>query len=108
MLSITTDRRRRTAAPAPLFGRQRFDAGRPQGGIGLDANGVGQPDFGDAVAKVRVVAIARVGQYERGLDPRGDGVTQLIQSDLRLGLEDDIVRYACLRSSGRVVTPFVR
>jgi hypothetical protein len=75
-----------------LLGRQGFDAGRPQGGVGLDADGVGQPDLGDAVAKARVVAIARVGQYERGADPGGDGVTQLIQSDLRLGLEDDSVR----------------
>ena len=40
-----------------------------------------------APPKVRVVAIARVGQYERGLDPGGDGVTQLIQSDLWLGLD---------------------
>src|ERR1700733_1224472 len=108
MLGITTDCRRWTAAPTPLFGRQGFAAGRPQGGGGLDADGVGQPDLGDAGAEVRFVAIARVGQYERGIDPGGDGLTQLIQSDLRLGLEDDIVRNACLRSSGRSVTPFMR
>src|SRR6478609_1635576 len=103
MLGITTNRRRWAAASTPLFGRQGFDARWPQGGGGLDADSVRQIDLGDAVAEVRVVAVARIGQYERGIDPGGNGVTQLIQSDLRLGLEDGIVRYACLRSSGRVV-----
>ncbi len=77
------------------------------GGGGLDANGVGQPDLGNAITEVRIVTITRVGQYDRGIDPGGDGGTQLIQSDLRLGLEDDIVRNACLRSSGRGITPFM-
>jgi hypothetical protein len=108
MLGITTDCRRRTSTPTPLFGWQGSDAGRPQGGGGLDADGVGQSDLGDAIAEIRVVAITCVGQYDRGIDPGGDGATQLIQSDLRLGLEDDIVRNACLRSPGRDLTPFMR
>ena len=46
----------------------------------MDANGVGHPDLGDAVAEVGVVAIARVGQHAGGIDPGGDGVAQLVQS----------------------------
>ena len=62
MRGVTTDRRCWTTPPAPLSGRQRLVAGRPQDGGGLDANGIRQADFGDAIAKVGVVAVACVGQ----------------------------------------------
>src|SRR3954453_3734012 len=94
MLGVATDRGGRTATPAPLLWRQRFHTRRPQAGRGLDADGIGKADFGDAVAEIGVVAVSRVGQCDFGVDPGRNGRTQLVKSDLRLGLEDDIVGYA--------------
>ena len=91
-----------------MLGRQRLGAGRPQGGGGLDADGIGKADLGDAVAKVGVVAVACVGQYNFGFDPGGAGGAELVQRDLGLGLEDDIIRHACLSSPVRVIGPLMR
>src|SRR5689334_16870535 len=108
MLGVATDRGGGTATPAPLLWRQRFHARRPQAGRGLDADGIGKTDFGYAVAELGVVAVSRVGQCDFGVDPGGNGRTQLVKSDLRLGLEDDIVGYASCGTSGRIINPLMR
>src|SRR3954449_7698782 len=100
MLGVATQRGGRTATPAPLLWRQRFHARRPQAGGGLDTDGIGQADLGDAVAEIGVVAVSRVGQYDFGVDPSGNGRTQLVQCDLWLGLERDMFGYASCGASG--------
>ena len=89
MRFVATERGRPTTAPAPWLRWQRFRPGRPQAGSGLDADGIGNADRGYAVAEVGVVAVPRVGQHDRGVDPGRAGGTQLVQRDLRLGLESD-------------------
>src|SRR3954465_9970039 len=79
MLGVATDRGGRTATPAPLLWRQRFHTRRPQAGRGLDADGIGKADFGDAVAEIGVVAVSRVGQCDFGVDPGRNGRTQLVK-----------------------------
>src|SRR5438309_11403555 len=103
MLGVATDRGGWTATPAPLPWRQRFAARRPQAGRGLNADGIGKADFGYAVAEIGVVAVSRVGQGDFGVDPGRNGRTQLVKSDLRLGLEDDIVGYAGCGASGGII-----
>jgi hypothetical protein len=91
-----------------LFGRPRLAAGRPQGGGGLETDGIGQPDFGDAVTEVGIGAVACVGPYHFGRDPSGADRTKLVQRDLRLGLEDDIIRPAYPGPPIGVIGPFMR
>ena len=102
MLVVAADRGRQTAPPAALLWRQRFRAGRPQAGRGLDADGIGQTHFGDAVAEIGVVAVSRVGQNDFGVDFGRQSGTKLVKRDLRPGLEDGD---ACLGAPGRVVGP---
>ena len=73
-----------------------------------DADGIGEADLGDAVAEIGVVAVSRVGQCDLGVDPGGNGRTQLVQCDLWLGLEGDIFGYASSRASGGIINPLVR
>src|SRR4051794_39221882 len=108
MLGVATDRRGRTATPGPLLWRQRLHARWPQAGRGLDADGIGKADLGYAVAEIGIVAVSRVGQYDFGVDPGGNGRTQLAQCDLWLGLEDDIFGYASCGASGGIINPLVR
>ena len=102
MLGVATDQRRsddhaRSIALAAAVPRSRW----PEAGGGLDADDIGQAEAGDAVAEVGVDAVACVGQDDRGVDPGGQSGAKLAERDLRLGLEDDIVRHACLaRRSG--------
>jgi hypothetical protein len=69
---------------------------------------IGKADLGDAVAQIRVVAVSRVEQCDVGLDPGRASGTKLVECDLRFGLEDDIVRHACLSAPGWVISPFMR
>ena len=108
MFGIATDRGCRAATPAPLLWRQRFLAGRPQAGGGLDADDIGQADLCDAVTELCVGAVSRVGQGDLGFDPHRDRTTKLIERDLWLGPEDDIVRHACLSTPGRIIGPLMR
>src|SRR3954462_9692848 len=108
MLGVATQRGGRTATPAPLLWRQRFHATRPQAGGGLGPRGEGEADLGDAVAEIGVVAVSRVGQYDFGVGPGGDGRTQLVQGDLWLGLEGEMLGYASCGASGGIINPLVR
>ena len=107
MLAVTADRGRRPTTPAPWLWRQRFHAGRPQAGGGLDADGIGKADFRDGVAEVGVVAVSGVGQCDVGFDPDRKGGTKLLNRDLRLGLEDDIVGYARRGAPVGIVNPLM-
>ena len=104
MLRVATDRGRRTTPLTPLPWRQRFHAGRPQAGGGLDAGGIGKAGLGDAGAEAGVVAVSCVGQY----DPGGEGGANLVERNPRLGLKDDIVGDTRLRPAVKVVNPLMR
>ncbi len=47
-------------------------------------------------------------QHDLGFDPGREGGTELVECDLRLGLEDDIVRHARLGAPVRVISPLMR
>src|SRR5271170_2675096 len=108
MFGVATDRGCRTPAPAPFLWWQRFLAGRPQAGGGLDADDIGKADFCDAVAKVCVDAVAGIGQNDLGVDPSRNSITQQIKRDLWLGLEDDSVWHTCLSAAVWVISPLMR
>jgi hypothetical protein len=65
-------------------------------------------EFGDDVTEISVVAVSGVSQRGICLHGGGDSGAQLIQCDLRLGLEDNFVRNACGRAALGIVGPFPR
>src|SRR3954469_23173751 len=66
MTGAATEPGGRTPTAAPSLWRQWFHARRPQAGRGLNADGIGEADFGYAVAEIGVVAVTRVGQCDFG------------------------------------------
>ncbi len=108
MRGVPADRRGGAALAAPWLWWQWFFARRPQAGGGLDADNIGQADFCDAVTEICVIAVSRVSQHGLCLHPGGDGGTQLVQCDLRLGLEDNLLRHAGGRTPVGGIGPFPR
>ena len=108
MLGIAADRRRRATTPAPLLWRQRLDAGWPHARGGLNADGIGEAELRDAVTQICVVAAPRVGQHGFSADPARHSGAKLVERDLRLGLEDDLVRHPGLSAPVGIIDPLVR
>ena len=58
--------------------------------------------------EVGVVAVSRVGQHDRSIDPGRAGGTQLVKRDLRLGLGGDIIGHARLRAPVEIIDPLMQ
>ena len=108
MLAVAAYRGGPPPAPAPCLWWQRFQARRPQTGGRLDADDIGQPGFGDAIAEVGAGAVSRIRQDDVGADPARQGGTKLVKCNLRLGLEDDIVGHTGLSTPVWIVSPLMR
>ena len=92
MFAVAPNARWRAAPPAPGLGRQRLRVRRPDAQCRLHANHVGQTHGGDARAERAVSAVTGVGQQHPGRDAGRKRGPDLIERDLRLGLEDHVVR----------------
>ena len=87
---------------------QRCFARPPDHRGGQDAGHVGQPKFADPSTQFAVVAVGRVDQHRGRWHTIRQRLAQLLQGDLRLGLEADIVRHTSDRPAGRIVGPLLR
>ena len=89
---------------APL----RAGAGWPHQGIRLNAGHIAQPQCRHARAQPRVVAIGDVHQHDAARQAGLAGPPDLLERDLRLGLEGDVRRHAGLVPARAILGPVLR
>ena len=93
---------RASAAATPRLGRQRC-LPRLRAGSRLDVGDIGQVQSTDTGTEVTVCTIARSGQDDTGDDTCRMGCADLIERDLRLGLDPDILRHMRLFPPCRII-----
>ena len=108
MLAVAAHTRWRAASSAPGFGRQRFDARRPDGQRRLHANHIGQTAGCYGGAERAVDPITGIGQHDARSDARCEGGSDLSEGDLRFGPECHVVRDTSLFAPGFVHSPIFR
>ena len=108
MLVVAPHQLRSSSATRPGLCRQRPGAGRPHRGRRQNAGRVGQAQRRDVSAQIAVVAIAGVQQHYAARQAGRIGPAQLIERDLRLGLEHDLLRNPRLALACAVARPFLR
>jgi hypothetical protein len=74
----------------------------------VDACHIGQPEGAHSRSERRVGAVASVHEDDPAGDLRLEGLPELIERDLRLGLEDDALRHAGLLAARRIGGPVLR
>ena len=108
MFAVAAHARWRAAPPAPGFGRQRFDAGRPDAERRLHADHIGQTAGRDAGAECAVDAIPGVGQQDARSDTCCERRSDLSEGDLRFGPQCRVVRHMRLLAPSCVRSPIFR
>jgi len=101
----TPQPRRRPATARPRLGRQRAHARRPDRQVRQNADDIGQLKREQAVLEAHVGAITGVGQHHPRCHALGECGADLLERDLRLGLERHLIRHAGLAPPFRVVGP---
>src|SRR5215210_4479824 len=81
---------------------------RPNGGVRQDAGDVTEPACGHAGAQLRLAAIAGVHEDDPWRQAGFGSRTDLIERDLRLGLEGDLLRNTCLLAPCWIINPLLR
>src|SRR5271166_3639155 len=94
VLGVAAHARRRSPLARPRLRRQRPRAGRPCCGARQNAGDVSQIQSRNLRTQPAVVAIPSVQQHHAARQTDFAGPAQLIERDLRLGLEDDLLRYS--------------
>ena len=102
---VAAQQLRRRPTPLQAFGRQRRGARRPDGCRALDADDIGQAQRGEPAAEGGVVAVAGIGQHHALRHAVGDRLADLLERDLRLGLEGDVLGHAGLPAPRLVIGP---
>ena len=90
------------------LGRQGLPAWRPHRGGRQNACDIAQPEFRDRRPQRAVDAVACVHQHHSARQTGGDGRADLIERDLRLGLERNLFGNAGLLAAGGVRGPGLR
>ena len=80
----------------------------PDGGVRLDGGHIGQPEGAHTRSERRVGAVARVHEDDPAGDLRLEGLPDLVERDLRLGLKDDALGHAGLLAARRIGGPVLR
>src|SRR3990172_1424317 len=94
MLAVPADELRRSPAARPLFRRERPRAPCPHRPLRQDTGDITQRERADTGAQVCVAVITRVHQHHATRKTGLAGPAQLLDRDLRLGLEADVLRNA--------------
>src|SRR5882724_7596230 len=84
---------------------RRLYARFPNQGLWLDTGTIGQPQLGNALAKLGIVTESRVRQYVAARKSGFAGPTDVSKRDLRLGLKADVFGHAGLAPSRAIVSP---
>ncbi len=108
MFAVAPNARGRAAPPAPGLGWQRLRVRRPDAQCRLHAHHIGQTHGCDASTERAVNAVAGVGQQHPGRDAGFKRSPDLIERDLRLGLENHVVRDTGLLAPRFVRRPILR
>src|SRR3954471_18999928 len=96
------------SSPArPGLGRQGRTALRPDRGVGQDPGDVTEPERGDVGAQLRIAAIAGIHEDDAARQAGSHCRTDLIERDLRLGLEGDRRGHAGLLAPGWIIRPLL-
>jgi hypothetical protein len=90
-------------AGASRLRRQRRALCRPHRSRGLDTDTILQSHLPEALAKVRVVAVPRIGQHDTNGDARGFRLANLLERNVWFGPEVDLCRYARLLATLRML-----
>jgi hypothetical protein len=93
---------RRTSHTGMVQSRITLATRRPRPG---DTHGVEQPQFDNLLAELAIIAVARIGQHYAECNASRMRGVQLVQCDLRLDLEDDVVRNLGLLPPVWIVRP---
>src|SRR5665647_2287664 len=108
MLAIAAHQLRRSPATRPSFWRQRHRARRPDRGVRSRAGDVAQSQCRDIRTQISLGAIAGVHQDYAARKARLTRPAQLIERDLRLGLEADLFRHTRLAPTVAILSPVLR
>src|ERR1700676_4540914 len=107
--ALTTQPRGWTAlAGASRLRRQGRTLGRPHRSTRLNTDAILQSQLDEALAKVRVVAVPRIGQHHADGHARSLRLANLFERNLWLGRKLDLGRYARLLASLRIARPLLR
>jgi hypothetical protein len=87
---------------------QRLCSRRPDGGGALNAQHVTQFHFGYGLTKARIVAVCRVGQHGSLGNSVGNGLADLAECNLQLGLKNNVVGNLGLAPELAVIGPDFR
>ena len=108
MIAITPYQLRRPSPARPAFGTQRRHTRRPYRGVRQNAGDVAQPQCRDVHAQIGVGAITGIHQHNPVRQAGPARRTNLLERNLRLGLEADLLGHTRLVPAFAVLRPFFR
>ncbi len=90
MAAVATYQTGRPSPTRPGLGANWRRARRPHRGVRQNASDIGQIESGDGLAQLRIGAIASVHQHDATRQSRFTGRANLLERNLRLGLEANL------------------